>query len=79
MFSMKEEEFFEKYLSHVVKEDKAEEAKEAVAKLFAQINTKDGDLKQIVATEISGILSYIKPEFVADTKKTLDQWIKDKA
>ncbi|WP_071130266.1 hypothetical protein [Enterococcus timonensis] len=73
-FTMKEEEFFEKYLAKVVKEDKMEEAKELSGKIFASVNTKDFSSKVVIATMLPSLLSMIKPEFKDETKKTLVQW-----
>ncbi len=78
-FTMKEEEFFEKYLKEVVKEDSADKAKSEITRLFAAVNTKDPDLKQVEDSNIPALLSHVKPEFKEDTQKILLKWLHDKA
>lgn len=78
-FTMKEEEFFEKYLANVVKDGQLSQAKEVVAKFFAAINTKDGLPETVGKTLIPAILSFVKPQFKEDTEKTLKDWLKDRA
>lgn len=77
-FTMKEEEFFEKYLANVVDEGELSKAKEVVAKFFAAVNTKDGDSETIGKTLIPAILSFVKPQFKEDTEKTLHDWLKNR-
>lgn len=78
-FTMKEEEFFEEYLKEVVPADAKEKVIAEITRLFAAVNTKDPDLKNLEDTNIPALLSHVKPEFKEDTQKILLKWLHDKA
>ncbi|MGX7198326.1 hypothetical protein [Enterococcus nangangensis] len=78
-FTMKEEEFFAKYLAHVVIEGKETDARAAVTRLFAAINTQDGNLDTVKEELLPQLLSYVDPKVKDDTEKLLLNWLAEKA
>lgn len=72
-FSMKDEEFFERYIAQAVKPGEGDSAKAVVAKLFAAVNTEDMSKKDAADEFIPEILSYVRENAVNDTKIELEK------